>query len=159
MFCSPRYLFPTCHYRAFVKVYHTRDVTWIFVVNSNIGGSLAERNQVVSNALDRNETFGDHALSFGVSSSTLLGSGVERAFPVGRVAHPEDQNEEGNKENSRKNERKIQENEENKKQTNKKKNKKKNKTKTQTSKLHIPRILGKKFDCTYFSPMSIKSSF
>ena len=32
-------------------------------------------------------------------------NGVARAFPGGRAAHPEDQNEEENKENLRKNER------------------------------------------------------
>ena len=40
-------------------------------------------------------------------------SGVARAFPGGRAAHPEDQNEEENEENLRKNERNyVQENEE-----------------------------------------------
>ena len=48
----------------------------------------------------------DNTLSF-------VNSGVARAFPVGRLAHPEDQNEEENEDKLRKNEknyRKISEN-------------------------------------------------
>ena len=38
-------------------------------------------------------------------TSRDLGSGVARAFPVGRVAHPEGQNEEENEQGLRKNEK------------------------------------------------------
>ena len=40
-----------------------------------------------------------------VHSEFILDSGVARAFPGGRAAHPEDQNEEENEGNLRKNER------------------------------------------------------